>query len=159
MTNPLKYLVRRFALRKFRSAVPQSIIPLDSVKCAAVFVDRGLPGADAAGTAARNFFESRGIAVLLLRPDERQLNFAGFMRRKFRIPDGGRHEDLFISLSDDPENFASEFEARCSPARFKAGRIRLTGGVFDMIVSPPGDERADQAAVFGAISEYLLKIK
>ncbi len=159
MTNPLKYAVRRFALRKFRSEVSQSIIPLDSVKCAAVFVDGGLPGADAAETAVRSFFGSRGIAVLLLRPDGKQLNYAGYMRRKFRLPEGGRHEDLFVSLSDNPENFAAEFEARCSPARFKAGRIQLSGGIFDMIVSPPGDERADQAAVFGAISEYLLKIK
>ena len=82
------------------------------------------------------------------------------MRRRFRMPGGaGRDEDLFISLSDDSANFASEFEARCSPARFKVGRVRLTGDIFDLCVGLPEGGQADQAAVFETISEYLLKIK
>ena len=160
MTNLLKYLVRRMALAKNGSKVSQRMLPLESVKSAAVFIDSGLPGADAAESAVRKFFSARNIGLLLLRPDSAQLNYAGFMRRRFRIPAGtGRGEDLFISLSDDSGNFASEFEARCSPAKFKIGCFPLEGGIYDMTVTPPDGARLDQLALFGAITEYLLKIK
>lgn len=160
MMNPLKYLLRRAALARSASRTAQCMLPLGDVRTAAVFIDAGRPGADAAETAARKFFGGRNIELLVLRPDEGQLNYAGFMRRRFREPGGAaRREDLFVTLSDDPLDFASEFEARCSPARFKVGCRQLSGDVFDLCVSLPEGGRPDQAAMFGAICEYLLKIK
>lgn len=135
-------------------------MPLGAVKSAAVFIDRTAPGADTAETAVREFFSGRGITVTVLAPDSGQLNCAGFMKRPFRQPGGQeRSEDLFISLSCRPDDFASEFEARCSPARFKAGCVGLGGDVFDLTVSLPDGVSMDQAGVFGAIKDYLLKIE
>lgn len=160
MINPLKYLLRLFALERHGSGERQCIIPLEEVRAAAVFIDAAQPGADAAEVSVRDFFDSRNVELTVLKPSGPQLNYAGYMKRKFRMPGGSaRHEDLFISLSDNPGDFAAEFESRCSPARFKVGRVQLSGEIFDMVVSPRGDERAGQDAVFGAISEYLLKIK
>lgn len=160
MTNPLKYLVRRLALRKNRSEVPQGIVPLGALNSAAVFIDRQSAGASEAEQAVRKFFGERNIELTLLSPDAAQLNYAGYMRRRFRLPEGRpRAEELFVSLSCRPDDFASEFEARCSPAKFKVGCLPLRGGVYDLTVSPPEGMQADQPAVFRAITEYLLKIK
>ena len=160
MTSPLKYILRRFALKKNRSMAEHGIVPLADLHSAVVFIDRTAPEADAAEAAAKEFFGGRGIALTVLSPGQEQLNHAGYMRRAFRLPGGKpRGEDLFISLSCRDDDFASEFEARCSPARFKVGRIRLAGEIFDLCVGLPEGGQADQAAVFETISEYLLKIK
>ena len=132
MTSPLKYLLRRFALKKNRSVAEHGIMPLAALHSAVVFIDRTAPEADAAEAAAREFFGGRGIALTVL---------------------------LFISLSCRDDDFASEFEARCSPAKFKIGCFPLEGGIYDMTVTPPDGARLDQLALFGAITEYLLKIK
>ena len=160
MTSPLKYILRRFALKKNMSMAEHGIVPLADLHSAVVFIDRTAPEADAAEAAAKEFFGGRGIALTVLSPGQEQLNHAGYMRRAFRLPGGKpRGEDLFISLSCRDDDFASEFEARCSPARFKIGCFPLEGGIYDMTVTPPDGARLDQLALFGAITEYLLKIK
>lgn len=160
MTNPLKYAVRLLALRRFRSDAVQGILPLSSVRSAAVFIDAGLPAAEEAELAVKEFFGSRNIGLLVLRPVKGQLNYAGFMRKRFRLPDGqSRSEDLFVCLSDDPQNFAAEFESLCSPAGFKIGRMQIRGGIFDLVMSHPSGRKLDQRAAFDAIADFLLKIK
>ncbi len=161
MTSPLKYVLRHFALKKSASRMPQGIVPISGIRSAAVFVDRELPGAQAAEDAVRKFFSAHGIELLILSPEKDQLNYAGFMRRKFRMPAGAqRTEDLFVCLSDNPMNFAAEFETRCSPAGFKVGRRQIPGDVFDLVVCPPsGGKEVDQRAAFDEIAGFLLKIK
>lgn len=161
MINPLKYVLRHFALKKSASRVPQGIVPISGIRSAAVFVDRELPGAEAAEAAAREFFSAHGIEIMVLSPERQQLNYAGFMRRKFRMPAGAqRTEDLFVCLSDNPMNFAAEFESRCSPAGFKVGRRQIPGEIFDLVVCPPsGGKEVDQRAAFDEIAGFLLKIK
>lgn len=160
MRNPAKYLIRRIALRKYSSGATRGLLPLDRIGSAAVFVDSSAEDAERACDDARRFFGGMGIPVTVLCPGKEELNYAGYMRRRFREPEGRpRSEELFITLADSPECFASEFEARCSPASFKVGRYQLSGDVFDLVVTSPEGVPAGQAAVFGAVKDYLSKIK
>lgn len=160
MVNPLKYLVRVRALRKYGSRGAHGICPVGGLKGVAVFVDASDSGAESVCAEVRQYFSGLGMQVLVLCPGRGDLNFAGFMRRGARMPGAvPRNEELFITLADDPACFASEFEARCSPARFKIGRSQLEGDVFDIVVSSPDGIATSQLEAFSAIREYLSKIR
>ena len=45
MTSPLKYILRRFALKKNRSMAEHGIVPLADLHSAVVFIDRTSPEA------------------------------------------------------------------------------------------------------------------
>lgn len=173
MRNPLKHILRRLALGRHASHEPHGILPIGKVKSAVVFVEPGGGDAGAAVQAAEAFFSARGIPARVFCPSGRELNYAGYMKKKVRQngPGGGRDEDLFISLALSEQCFASEYEARCSTASFKIGVRGLADGVFDMVVCPPQPSPASPASparsgpgvpqteLFSAIVEYLLKIK
>lgn len=156
MKNPFLSFCRRMALNRNRSRVPTSLLPMTQVRGAAVFVD-----ADDAALCGeiRRFFDDKGIPVRILCPQKRDVNWMGYMKSRVRTAGGPREEDFFISLAASPENFAAEYEARCSTARFKAGRFRLPGDVFDLIVELPAETADDPAAVFAAMKDYLNKIR
>ena len=162
MKNPLVSLIRRYALRQHRSAVPTSLLPLCQVKSVTVFVDAVAMGEDPAPVcrAVQHYFESISIPVIILCPEKTDVNWWGYLKPKAR---GGRRderkEDLFISLASQPGHFASEYEARCSTARFKVGCCALPDGVFDLVVTPPEGAGASQTAAFAAVKDYLNKIR
>lgn len=160
MAGPLKCLVRVVSLHRYASHVRHGIFPLGQMKSAAVFVDASDSEAETVCAEVQQFFSGLGLPVLILSPGRKDLNFAGFMRRGVRMPEGRkRNEDLFISLADGPDCFASEFEARCSPACFRIGRTSLDGDVFDIVVRSPEGTQTSQREAFSAIKEYLSKIK
>jgi len=162
MKNPVLALLRWYVLRRNRSTVPTTLLPLREVHSATVFVDTTVEGEDPARIcrAVRQFFDYQGIPVLTLCPKKDDINLIGCLKKKAR-GDGEtpRQEDLFISLAASPQNFAAEFEARRSTARFKVGRYPIPDGVFDLVVSMPELSEADQAAAFAAIKDYLNKIR
>ena len=161
MSNPILTLFRRMALRRGRSKVPTNLLPLKKVRSAAVFVDTtGGEDPTAVRRAVQQFFEYQGIQVLVFSPEKRDLNAIG--RMKNRLRGSHRHprqEDLFISLAASPENFAAEYEARCSTARCKVGRFQYPDPVFDMVVSAQAGNEPSQSAAFSAIKDYLTKIR
>ena len=160
MKNPIKYIMRRLALRKNRSKREQKIIPLSRIRRVAVFIDVEQKGANTAEIWVREFFSSIGVKLFILKPKAEELNYAGFLHKKYRQIDlHNRKEELFISLSSNPENFAAEYEARCSQAVFKVGCCNYTNDIFDMIVNNPPDKQHDQKSVFKAMTTYLMKIK
>ena len=161
MKNPLLILIRRMALRRDRSKVPTSLLPLKKVQGATVFVDT-TGGEDTTPVlrAVQQFFEYQGIPVLVFCPEKRDINLIG--RMKNRLRGSHRHprkEDLFISLAASPENFAAEYEARCSTARCKVGRFQYPDGVFDLVVTAPEGSEPSQSAAFSAIKDFLTKIR
>ncbi len=159
MENPIKYLVRRFSLRKHASYGEHRLIPLDKLHSAAVYIAKTAEY-EAVCKAVNGFFTERGIPVLILSPTAEDLNYAGYMKQQARMPEGReRDEELFISLSVSAEDFASEYEARCSPARFKIGCRQLKGDVFDMTVSPPEGNNITLTELFNSIITYLSTIK
>ena len=66
--------------------------------------------------------------------------------------------DLFISLIPK-DDYPIEFMARCSRARFKAGRVQLPGNVFDLVVKDPADRSLSEAEVFSELYKLLRIIK
>ena len=162
MKNPILTVCRWFVLRRNRSTVPTTLLPLREVRSATVFVDTTVEGEDPAriSRAIRQFFDYHGIPVQVICPQKRDLNLLGCLKARVRgSKENPRREDLFISLAGSAANFAAEYEARCSTARFKVGRFPLPGGVFDLVVATPESSEAGQAAAFAAIKDYLNKIR
>ena len=162
MKNPFLTVCRWFAVRRNRSSVPTTLLPLREVRSATVFVDTTVEGEDPAriSRAVRQFFDYHGIPVQVLCPQKGDLNLLGILKERVRgTRENPRQEDLFISLAGSPENYAAEYEARCSTARFKVGRFQLQGGVYDLVVATPETSEAGQAAAFAAIKDYLNKIR
>lgn len=160
MKNPIKYIMRMLALRKNRSKKEQKMMPLNRIKTAAVFIDVEQKGADTAEIWVREFFGSIGVKLIILKSKAEELNYAGFLDKKYRQIDfHNRKEDLFISLSSNPENFAAEYEARCSQATFKVGCCKYKDDIFDLTVNNPPDKQHDQRSIFKAITTYLMKIE
>ncbi|MBO6248420.1 MAG: hypothetical protein J6N54_06380, partial [Bacteroidales bacterium] len=69
-----------------------------------------------------------------------------------------RAPDVFISLIKEPD-FAIEYMARTSKARFKIGRKQLGGDLFDLVVSDPAGKDLSQLDSFNAMKVYLGKIQ
>ena len=162
MKNPILSVVHWYVLHRDRSKVPTTLMPLKKIKSATVYVDAEEAGEDAGPLcrAVKQFFDYQGIPVLVLCPTAQDVNLLGYLKARMRgSRKEPRSEDLFISLASTADNFAATYEACCSTARFKVGRCALPGGVFDLVVTPPGDSDASQAAAFAAIKDYLYKIK
>ena len=160
MNNPIKYIMRKLALIRNQSKKEQKIVPLSRIRSAAVFIDIEQKGADSSELWVRDYFSIRGIKLIILKPKAEELNYAGYLHKKHRNIDfHNRKEDLFISLSSNPKNFAVEYEARCSRAMFKIGCCNYKDKLFDMIVNAPPEKQHDQSSVFKAITTYLKKIE
>ncbi|MCR5351284.1 MAG: hypothetical protein K6E35_02155 [Bacteroidales bacterium] len=162
MKNLILTLCRRYALRQNRSTVPTSLLNLKEVKDVTVYVDVEAVGEDPEQVcrSVRQFFDRQGIPVRILCAQKKDLNLLGYLKARVRgSRKEPRHEDMFISLATSPEHFASEFEARCSTARFKVGCCALPGGVYDLVVTPPEGVEASQTAAFSAVKAYLDKIQ
>ncbi len=161
MKNPLLAICRQLALSRNRSTLPTGLLPLSQVHGAVVYVDALAADEDPVNVcrAIRQFFDHQGIPVLILCPEKSDFNLLGYLRKRSRGSRESLQEELFISLAGSPECFAAEYEARCSTARFKVGRFKLTGDVFDLVVDTPESGEATQEAVFAAIKDYLGKIR
>ena len=160
MKNPILALARAIAAWRGRSEVPTGLIPLKKVRRATVFVEalQAEEDPERISRAVSQYFAYMEIPVRILCPGKEDLNWMGYRKSALRAADPDP-EDLFISLARSPENFASEYEARCSRARFKVGRCQLPGDVFDLVVAESGDTRASQTAAFSSIKDYLTKIR
>ena len=161
MKNPILTLYRRIVLQRDRSHVPTKLIPLSKIKRAAVYVDGMAEGEDTMSVrrAVQQYFDYHSIPVTILYPQKGDFNLFGRLKNRVRGTREFRKEDLFISLASSPENFAAEYEACCSTARFKVGRCNLPGYVFDLVVADPQEDEATQAAAFAAIKDFLDKIQ
>lgn len=161
MKNPILTFIHWIVVRRGRSTVPTALIPLSRVRDVLVFVDGTAPDEDAASicSVVRQYFDYHSIPVQILCPGKRDVNLLGILRKRVRGTAEFRQEDLFISLAGSPDNFAAEYEARCSTARFKVGRYQLSGDVFDLVVAVPEDGIPTQLAAFSAIKDFLNKIQ
>lgn len=161
MKNPVVTIIRRIALQQGRSTVPTTLLPLAKVRGAVVYVNAMVPDEDTDRIcrSVQQFFDYQGIPVQILCATKENLNWRGFLRKRVRGTRETRTEDLFISLATSPEDFASEYEARCSPARFKVGCCQLPGNVFDLVVAVPENGESSLLALFSAIKDYLNKIR
>ena len=161
MKNPVLTLYRMLVLKRDRSLVPTTLMPLSVIRKATVYIDGEAEGEDPQSVrrAVQQYFDYHGIPVTILCPRKRDVNLFGRLKSRARGAAESRQEDLFISLAGSPDNVAAEYEACCSKARFKVGRCDLPDDVFDLIVADPEEGEANQIAAFAAIKDFLDKIQ
>lgn len=154
-------IIRKCSIAASRSKIRTSLVPLAEMRSVTVLLDGIEPGAPDTEFAINNFFSLYGYHVNIMKLTGSELNIFGRIKKKYRFYDGvaaGRHEDLFISLLTG-STYAEEYEAHCSPARFKIGRSQFKTGVYDFLVSDPKNKPYSQKEVFVAIADFLNKIK
>ena len=159
MQNPIRILFRKIALRRNRSKIPHSILPLDIISHATVLVDPTKDDAVQTCGAVKQYFGYRNIPVSIFCPSPQELDFLGTIRKKSRpvLPEGS--VELFICLISEESSFLAEYEAKCSKAAFKIGRCEFDGKVFDMTFFGPEGAEVSQSAVFASVKEYLEIIR
>lgn len=161
MTPPVKYLYRRFLLRKRASEAPHSIRPLGQIKSVKVLVDGDSPDVDATCIEVQKYFKQKGLALRTYRCVGQDLNYFGILKRRFRTPEDSAsgEDELLVSLLDNQKAFLAEYEATCSSAVFKVGRFQTQGEAFDIVITSPSEgEVYGQLQVFETIKIYLEKL-
>lgn len=172
-----KDILRKRSLRKNASEVRTEILPLTKVKSYVAIIDVEDPSFDACKTSIMTFFRARDIRGSVFFQDFRKignedrlitsiqttitrkdLDWIGRPSKyKLNVLEE-QSPDIFISLIKDPD-FAIEYMARTSKARFKIGRKQMDGNLFDLVVSDPADKNLSEMESFQAIKGYLTKIR
>lgn len=156
MFEPLKYFFRRNALKKGASDVPTSLLKLSEVHTAVAFIDVEDTSWEEAKNGLMNFFRKNSIRGEIFFFDMRKLSegerlitsitntilkkdmgwYGKPSKEKLALMLPEEAPDLFISLIGR-DDFAVEYLAKCSRARFKIGRSQFSGNVFDLVVTDP----------------------
>ena len=173
----VKNIFRKRSLRKHASTVPTGILPLNQIKSYVAIIDVEDTSYDTCKSAILNYFRSLDIRGAVFFQDFRKIGSEDrlitsiqttitkkdldWLGRPNKYKLGvleDQNPDLFISLIKNPE-FAIEYMARTSTAKFKIGRKQMDGNLFDLIISDPAGKDISQMESFNAIKTYLEKIK
>ena len=173
----VKNIFRKRSLKKHASTVPTGILPLSQIKSYVAIIDVEDTSYDRCKSAIMNYFRSMDIRGAVFFQDFRKigsedrlitsiqttitkkdLDWVGRPSKYKLNVLGEQAPDLFISLIKDPE-FAIEYMARTSTAKFKIGRKQMEGTLFDLVINDPEDKPISQMESFKAIQSYLTKIQ
>ncbi len=173
----VKSIFRKRSLRRHSSTVPTGILPLGKIKSYVAVIDVEDSTFDTCKTNIMNYFRGMDIRGSVFFQDFRKIGSEDrlitsiqttitkkdldWLGRPNKYKMGVLEEqdpDVFISLIKDPD-FAIEYMARTSKARFKIGRKQLGGDLFDLVVSDPAGKSVSQQDCFNAIKVYLGKIQ
>lgn len=177
MFDFIKKFFRKSSLRKHSSTIPTEILPLGKIHSYVAIIDAEESTFDECKTAIMNFFrvhdikgcvffqdfrkigsEDRLITSIQTTITKKDLDWIGRPSRyKLNVLEE-QAPDLFISLIKNPD-FAIEYMARTSKARFKIGRRQMSGNLFDLVISDPAGKNISQLESFTAIKSYLTKIR
>ena len=177
MFDFIKIFFRKNSLKKHSSTVPTGIVPLSEIRSYVAIIDVEEPSFDACKTAIMNFFRSHNIKGSVFFQDFRKIGSEDRLitsiqttitkkdldwigrpsRYKLNVLEE-QAPDLFISLVKNPD-FAIEYMARTSKARFKIGRTQMSGNLFDLVISDPAGKEISQMDSFTVIKSYLTKIQ
>jgi len=161
MENPIVLFARKMALRRKFDVEPTMILPLTSIHKATIFLDSFDADADPTRRMITNFFRAYDTELDFICPQKWDINWYGKLKKP-RLHKGEKpkdaDDDLFISLAG-PGNFTAEYEARCSHAKFKVGRVPLEGNVFDIVITDAPNTLPRQTISFQNIRDFLLKIQ
>lgn len=169
-------IFRKRALKKGRSSVPTSILPLSEIQSAVVLIDAEDSSYDACKRMVQEFFrqnnlrgeiffmdfsklnkEERLITSITTTILKKDVNFYGkpsaYFMNLFKEAGG----DIFICLSTRTD-FTIEYISACSNARFKVGRRQIGGNIFDLVLNEPEGVTRNQADVFNSLTELMKKI-
>lgn len=173
----VKDIFRKRSLRRHASAVQTGILPLTQIKSYVAIIDVEDPSFDTCKTNIMNYFrgmdingavffqdfrkigsEDRLITSIQTTITKKDLDWLGRPNKYKMGVLEERSPDVFISLIKDPD-FAIEYMARTSNARFKIGRKQLGGDLFDLVISDPAGKDLSQQDSFNAMKTYLGKIQ
>lgn len=173
----IKNSFRKRALRRNRSGVPTSMLPLHAVKTAAVVIDAEDASFDACKQAVQAFCREHGIKVEIFffdfskvgSEDRLMTSVPNTVLAKdlnwFGMPSAEKMKllaecapDLFISLINDT-GFPIHFMSACCRARFKVGRKQLPGDVFDMIAADSPERVSPEDEIFEHIRTIIQTIE
>lgn len=169
---------RNSVLSKYRSTVPTSILPLSKIRTAVAFIDVEDQSFTECKDALMAFFRANGIKGEIFFLDFRKivsgerlitsitntilkkdLNWYGKPSdEKLAVLDKIPEPDVLISLLPG-DDFTAEFIASYCRAKFKIGRIRLPGSIFDLVVADPAGKTLSQAESFEAMKNLINKIQ
>ncbi len=177
MFNFVKNIFRKRSLRRHASTVPTEILPLSKIKTYVAIIDVEDSSFDACKSTIMNYFrgmdingavffqdfrkigsEDRLITSIQTTITKKDLDWLGRPNKYKMGVLEERAPDVFISLIKEPD-FAIEYMARTSKARFKIGRKQLGGDLFDLVVSDPAGKDLSQLDSFNAMKNYLGKIQ
>lgn len=173
----VKDIFRRSSLKKHASTVPTGILPLSQIKSYVAIIDVEDTTYDTCKSAILNYFRSMDIRGSVFFQDFRKIGSEDrlitsiqttitkkdldWLGRPSKYKLGVLEEqdpDLFISLIKEPD-FAIEYMTKTSKARFKIGRKQMDGNLFDLVINDPVGKDISQLESWGAIKNYLGKIK
>ena len=176
MLDAIRNFLRKRSLKNFASTVPTGITPLREIRSAVAFIDVEDTSFDTCKLALQAFFRENGIKGEIFFFDFRKigseerlitsitntvlkkdLDWCGRPSREKVARMLSVEADLFISLIPGAP-FALEYMAKCSRARFKAGRVQLPGNTFDLVVSDPSSQALNEKESFDALRSFLVKI-
>ena len=173
----VKDFFRKSSLKKHASTVPTGILPLSQIKSYVAIIDVEDTTYDTCKSAILNYFRSMDIRGSVFFQDFRKigsedrlitsiqttitkkdLDWLGRPNKyKLGVLDE-QNPDLFISLIKEPD-FAIEYMTKTSKARFKIGRKQMDGNLFDLVINDPAGKDISQLESWGAIKNYLGKIR
>ena len=177
MLEGLKNLLRKSSLKKYASATPTGILPLEKIRSAVVLLDVEDTSFDTCKNDIMVFFRERGIMVDIYFVDFRKLtegerlitSITGTVLKKdlnwFGRPSKEKiaqliepEPDMLISLFQKSD-FPIEFMVKVSRARFKIGREQLPGDPFDLVIKDPAGKQYSEAELFREIVKFFSKIR
>ena len=173
----VKDIFRKSSLKKHASTVPTGILPLSQIKSYVAIIDVEDTTYDTCKSAILNYFRSMDIRGSVFFQDFRKigsedrlitsiqttitkkdLDWLGRPNKyKLGVLDE-QNPDLFISLIKEPD-FAIEYMTKTSKARFKIGRKQMDGNLFDLVINDPAGKDISQLESWGAIKNFLGKIR
>ena len=174
--DALKNFARRHSLKgKEKDPSLTGIEPFSEIKTVSVFFDADIPGAPQTIARIQDYFKQRGKTVFIYAISlgaqifsegmqkatfihREDINWFGKIKTRRRRPGIDAGEDLFISLFAE-NNFPVEYAARCSKARFKAGRFQIPGYTYDLVIRDPQGSHLSQNQAFDAIMDFIGKIE
>lgn len=176
MLDILRNYLRKRSLKKSASTVPTSILPLREIRSAVAVIDVEDTSFDDCKLALQAFFRENGIKGEIFFFDFRKigsgerlitsitntvlkkdLDWCGRPSREKIDLMHAAEADLFLSLIPGTP-FPLEYMAKCSRARFKAGRVQLPGDPFDFVVTDPAGQPLSEKESFDAMLALLAKI-
>ena len=173
----VKDIFRKSSLKKHASTVPTGILPLSQIKSYVAIIDVEDTTYDTCKSAILNYFRSMDIRGSVFFQDFRKIGSEDSLitsiqttitkkdldwlgrpnKYKLGVLDE-QNPDLFISLIKEPD-FAIEYMTKTSKARFKIGRKQMDGNLFDLVINDPAGKDISQLESWGAIKNYLGKIR
>lgn len=170
---------RKRRLKKVSSKTPTGLLSMDKISSANFLIDAAEPESDQLKEDILTWCRKNNIKVNIYFLDLRRLNknelvltsiqttilkkeldWLGYPNETTTRGLIEEQSDLFVSLVYDFHP-AVDYTSKCAQARFKIGRNRYPGHVYDLVLSGSQNEdlRSDSRQIFKAMTEFITKIK